>query len=253
MNLQPVCKLNKTEYLEYEDAIAADARGRAFLRQRDAKAQMIAAERVAVLLRRAIGPRPALERESDQVHVLRRELNEISGYIQQTRQEIASLRPDRPGNSSINSATGELDAIVSQTEEATYSILNGAERIQQVAAQIPTSDDVAALASQIENQAIEIMTTCSFQDLTGQRMTRVVNALRFIERRVNTMIEIWGVDGSIPPVVEPADTRPDAHLMNGPQTGGEAVSQNDIDALFSMDGEAASAPVDQDAIDKLFA
>jgi len=204
MILQPVCKLNKTEYLEYEDAIAA-------------------------------------------------ELNEISGYIQQTRQEIASLRPDRPGNSSIDSATGELDAIVSQTEEATYTILNGAERIQQMAAQIPTSDDVAALARQIENQAIEIMTTCSFQDLTGQRMTRVVNALRFIERRVNTMIEIWGVDALVPPVVEAADTRPDAHLMNGPQTGGEAVSQNDIDALFSMDGDAATAPVDQDAIDKLFA
>jgi hypothetical protein len=84
-------------------------------------------------------------------------------------------------------------------------------------------------------------------------MTRVVNALRFIERRVNTMIEIWGVDALVPPVVEAADTRPDAHLMNGPQTGGEAVSQNDIDALFSMDGDAATAPVDQDAIDKLFA
>ena len=37
-------------------------------------------------------------------------------------------------------------------------------------------------------------TACSFQDITGQRTEKVVNVLRFIEQRINAMIEIWGVE-----------------------------------------------------------
>ena len=57
--------------------------------------------------------------------------------------------------------------------------------------------------------------------------------LRYIEQRVNSMIEIWGTDGSLlPVVVPPTDTQPDAHLMNGPATDG-GPSQDDVDALLA--------------------
>jgi Chemotaxis phosphatase, CheZ len=86
----------------------------------------------------------------------------------------------------------------------------------------------------------EILTACSFQDITGQRTTKVVNTLRYLEQRVNSMLEIWGVDslkGLVAPV-EIGDTRPDAHLLNGPSL--EGVSQDDVDAL--LNGTSAAPP-----------
>ena len=41
---------------------------------------------------------------------------------------------------------------------------------------------------------MEIFTACSFQDLTGQRTTKVINVLRYIEQRIGSMIAIWGED-----------------------------------------------------------
>jgi chemotaxis regulatin CheY-phosphate phosphatase CheZ len=98
------------------------------------------------------------------------------------------------------------------------------------------------------------MTACSFQDLTGQRITKVVNALRYIETRINAMIGIWGIDEAAKAEASKADdARPDAHLLNGPQT--EAADQSEIDSLFDAAPAPAatpSQPADQNSIDSLF-
>ena len=106
--------------------------------------------------------------------------------------------------------------------------------------------EASAIAAEIGKQATEIMTACSFQDLTGQRISKVVNALRYIETRINAMIEIWGIDEAARvAATAPADNRPDAHLLNGPQLEG-AADQSEIDSLF----EAAPAPSsDEGAVD----
>jgi chemotaxis regulatin CheY-phosphate phosphatase CheZ len=256
-------RLTEEQYLAFEEAISADPRGRAFLRQRDARSRVIAADQVRRLMRRlAITPtregEPA-QPSSAHVRILRQELQEMSCYIQQTRQEIAALRPAEAGSNRIIAATGELDAIVSATERATSDILNCAERIQAAAARLPKTDELRPTVGEIEAQAIEIMTTCSFQDITGQRTTKVVNVLRYIEQRVNSMVQIWSGDAvDAPAAMEQADTRPDAHLLNGPAAAGTGVSQDDIDALFGgfdapAEEQPAAAPLDQSAIDALLA
>ena len=88
---------------------------------------------------------------------------------------------------------------------------------------------------------------CSFQDITGQRTTKVVNTLRYIEQRVNSMIAIWDLTETTKAKIEPLDKRPDAHLLNGPSSNG--VSQDDVDAMF---GDKAAAPLNQGAVDELF-
>lgn len=252
-----VRRLPKKEYVAFEELISSTADGRAFLRQRDAQARVVALESIRRMVKQLV-PMPQNSSAGNDVPVsvhvkiLRKELLEISAHIQQTRSEIAALRPNDEGDSRILLATSELDAIVSQTERATYDILNGAERIQAVVTKLPPSPE----AKEIGNHAIEIMTACSFQDLTGQRITKVVNALRYIETRINAMIEIWGVDvaGTQPPVKpnkQAHDSRPDAHLMNGPQN--EPADQNEIDSLFdAAPPPPAGAPADQNAIDALF-
>lgn len=243
-------ELTEAEYFQMEEALSQTARGRAFLRMRDRRARVVGVDelnRVAGALERqvnrlaGIDPGSATVRAGDGSNI-QQELSAISQYVQQTRSDIAALRPADSGANRIEAATGELDAIVAATERATTDILNAAERITEWTARIPRTDpELAEVADAIEAWSIEILTSCSFQDITGQRTTKVVNTLRYIEQRVNTMIEIWGVDRTVTVTGsgdfavshrKMNDERPDAHLLNGPQLDGEGVSQDDIDALF---------------------
>ena len=257
MNQPQLLELSETDYLQMEEALSASARGRAFLRMRDRRTRSVASDdfrRIADRLEKqvdrlsgatpqAAAPAPTL------AGGLQQEITALMQHVQQTRSDIAALRPVDSGANRIEAATGELDAIVAATERATTDILNAAERIQEWTARMPRNDDeLAEIADAIEAWCIEILTACSFQDITGQRTTKVVNTLRYIEQRVNTMIEIWGVDKTISMAEMTSagfaashrklnDDRPDAHLLNGPSLG-DGVDQNAIDSLFdSLPGD----------------
>jgi chemotaxis regulatin CheY-phosphate phosphatase CheZ len=237
--------LSEDEFLEIEDALASTPRGRAFLRMRDLRQRVVASEEVRRL---SVSIRDWVTRKVDgggsasHLEILRRELHEMGAYIQRTRHELASLRMkdgEQSGSNRINLATEELDEIVRSTERATSDILNAAEAVLKLAG------DVGGVApdtsSELSAQATEILTACSFQDLTGQRITKVVNTLRYLEQRVNAMIEIWGVE-SARAVEEQMDKRPDAHLLNGPARAGHEKSQTEIDAILNgINGGEAGA------------
>ncbi len=252
MSDAPLLELTEQDYLQMEEALSQTARGRAFLRMRDRRTRIVASDdfhRLAGALERQVdrlrGVEPgAMARVSgDGMPLLQQELTAITQVVRETRSDVASLKPADTGANRIEAATGELDEIVAATERATTDILNATEKIQEITQCIPRDDpDLAELADAIEAWCMEILTACSFQDITGQRTTKVVNTLRYIEQRVNTMIGIWGVERAGVPGAEPAattahrklgDTRPDAHLLNGPQLGGPGVSQDAIDALFA--------------------
>jgi chemotaxis protein CheZ len=173
------------------------------------------------------------------VDVLRLELQEMSASIQQTRSEIAAIKPTDGGNNRIMSATGELDAIVTATERATSEILSAAERVQEIAEKLKEQGGDEDLCDELEAHATAIFMACSFQDITGQRTTKVVQVLHYLEHRVNSMITIWGVQpGDEESVMstanlDPQDQRPDAHLLNGPQAEDKATSQEAVDAMLN--------------------
>jgi chemotaxis regulatin CheY-phosphate phosphatase CheZ len=239
--------LSEDDYLAMEEAVAATAKGRAFLRMRDKRGRVLSSAEIGgqyTELRKILERSAPAEPAPDASHlgILRRELQEMSAYVQQTRKEIAALRPDTPSKNRIVLATGELDAIVSATERATSEILSAAERIQAAAARIASAQDTKPMVDEINAQVIEILTACSFQDITGQRTTKVVNTLRYIETRINSMIAIWGTEGleGLPTEEVNDDTRPDAHLLNGPALSG-GVSQGEVDDMFGSDPITAPA------------
>jgi len=248
MSSQRRPELTEEEYLDIEEALASNARGRSFLRMRDGRARVVALNEVRKLqkeMKDALQKAQAeggASKDDAHIRILREELREMSSYINQTRREIAALRPASDnGTNRIMAATGELEGIVSATERATSEILNGVERIQTLALKLPKGPEVTPIVDEIQMQVTEVLTACSFQDITGQRTTKVVNTLRYLEQRVNSMIEIWGIDGAMPGLTTPAptpdDQRPDAHLMNGPAADG-GPSQADVDALFERLGKA---------------
>ena len=244
--MEQLPQLSDEEFEQIEDAIARSAKGRAFLRRLHRRSLGAATEEVRAMLQEF---RDSWNRQNDAVEagkhvgVLRRELMEMAASIEQARREVAALRPPDGSGDKILSATNELDAIVISTERASFEILNAAERLMDLAGKLRASGADPAMCGEIDMQVNDIFTACSFQDLTGQRTSKVVNALRYIEQRVMAMISIWGEDGLAGIVVkeEQTDSRPDAHLLNGPQLDGHGVSQADVDSMFDSPA-AAPAP-----------
>lgn len=171
---------------------------------------------------------------------IKEELNRIYKAINDTKQEIATLRKTGTSGLELARMTDELDAIVDGTEKATESILHAAEEIDGKAVDLVAALNIQANkddACDIQEQVVKIFEACNFQDLTGQRITKVINAFRFIEQRVDRMMEIWGGIESfkdIEPAVLP-EREGDAALLNGPalESDEDVASQDEIDALFN--------------------
>lgn len=165
------------------------------------------------------------------------ELASMQDAIVSTKQEIAALHGGGFQDDNLGRVTNELDAVVNGTEAATESILSAAESIDELAGNLcaALSEPHNAMASDIQDKIVEIFEACNFQDLTGQRITKVVRTLEFIEERVGSMMEIWGGMESFKDVAPSVDKpEGDAALLNGPslETDVNVANQDDIDALF---------------------
>ena len=175
----------------------------------------------------------------EQCEKLKIELDLIHEAINRTKQEIAMLHGKSFEGDEMARVTGELGAVVGGTEQATQQILEAAESIDQAAsalAKVTSPDQQIQLAEDIQERVVSIFEACNFQDLTGQRISKVMTTMRFIEHHINVMMEIWGgvdaIKAHAPAIVD--DRVGDARLLNGPKglnDDGHA-SQDDIDALF---------------------
>lgn len=238
-----------------ESAVRETARGRSFLDEYARRLRSTEMDKVLAAIDR-LAETQQERMASSALDVLRRELDTMAASIAQTRREIAAIKPEGTGADRISSATEELDFVVRSTERATADILSAAERIQAMSGEFKAKGAEDALCDELENQATNLMIACSFQDLTGQRMNKVVNTLRYLEQRVGAMIQIWGItseEAAAAASHDPIDKRPDAHLLNGPQREGEGVNQDDIDRMLNAPAEEApQATSSQNDIDKLF-
>ena len=157
-----------------------------------------------------------------------RECRALSDYISNARKEIASLQPSDLESARIPRAGLELDAIVQSTEDATNTIMEAAEEIMGA-----DTDDTAAYQELVSNKMIEIFEACTFQDITGQRISKVVETLDYIETRLARFAEHFGVEdmeGHANDAEKERAERKEDLILHGPDDDG--VSQDDIDALF---------------------
>jgi chemotaxis protein CheZ len=176
---------------------------------------------------------------------LKRELVGLFGHLNKLRRELATLQGG--SDHDFASMAETLDDIVQNTEAASNTILESVESIDEMLGPLRAKNDpdVNAVCDKINERVNEVFEACSFQDLTGQRITRLVKGLTFIEERVNAMIKVWGRD-EISKVIDEVkqESQPksaDESLLHGPQSAQTAINQNEVDKLFS-----------QADIDKLF-
>jgi chemotaxis protein CheZ len=164
---------------------------------------------------------------------LYRELEDLARFIQSAKREIAALRPHDIQDEHIPMATDELDAVVAATAHATGEILDRAEALEKLAPTLPPD-----AAAQITDAVTRIFEASNFQDITGQRITKVVKTLKYIESKIDSLVATFGtreLDVPPPPPAVTPDAAPDddSKLLHGPQLPAAANSQAEIDAILA--------------------
>src|SRR5689334_3278654 len=157
----------------------------------------------------------------EQCEKLKVELDLIHDAIARTKGEIAVLHAKSFDGQEMAKVNGELGAVVGGTEQATQQILEAAEAIDQAAsamAKITSPDQQKILSEDIQERVVSIFEACNFQDLTGQRISKVMATMKFIEHHITVMMDIWGgvdaIKAHAPGAVD--DRVGDARLLNGP-------------------------------------
>jgi chemotaxis protein CheZ len=152
-------------------------------------------------------------------------LEHLSHYVQSTKMDIAALRNAEGSQNSFSTAAVELEEIVVESSKATHGIMSAAETIEKVGASL----DKAAAA--IVNDAVtSIYESCAFQDITGQRIAKVIATLQSIETKVVGLARACGGEVETQSIVRTPTA--ESALLNGPQLALNAKSQEEIDRLF---------------------
>lgn len=175
-------------------------------------------------------------------------LASISREIGSMKSEISKLQIHDMKKQRIPEAGRELDAIVEATEDATNTIMEAAEAIMGA-----DPEDHEAFSGLVTDKVMEIFEACSFQDITGQRISKVVQTINHIDERISTFVDRLrllhhDLDAEDAPGEETEEEKRKRELiLHGPQFKGEGVDQSDVDRMLN-DTEDSQ----QSEIDKLF-
>lgn len=158
------------------------------------------------------------------------ELKELLAYIEKAKADLSQIQPKDLSENKIPEASNQLDEVINATEEAATKIMDAAEELGEVAETVD-----GELAEKLENISMKIFEASSFQDITGQRVTKVVNTLKHLEEKLSDLAKAIGdTDSHLSEdkSLSEKDKRDDKDLLQGPQSEAVANDQNAIDALF---------------------
>ncbi|UHC15993.1 hypothetical protein LRS73_26535 [Methylobacterium currus] len=217
----PSLPVPREEYDVIEGAMLETARGRWFLgeyarRNRSADTDVLL-QAIGRLENAVIG-----ERGPSGMERLRYDLIEMAKAISRTKSEIAAIHTPDQDQSQLGAASEALDGIVRTTERATSDILQAAEEVQEVAWTLRETGADSRVCDRLDQNATQIYTACSFQDLTAQRTSRIVNTLRYLEQRLTAMIEIWA-----------SEDDPPAPAAHRPEVRETTLDQDDVDEIVA--------------------
>jgi chemotaxis protein CheZ len=179
---------------------------------------------------------------------LYQEIGELAKFINNAKKELREIQGSQLTEIEIPGATNQLDTIVQMTEAATGKIMDECDKLNTfhndlrerlLAMDPPIDPNAMAGVDDSINEAMTSIThiyeACNFQDITGQRIQKVVRALQEVERQVLRMVVVFGLmqkDSKLDETTK-AELKAEAELLEGPQLPGQGLEQDDIDALLS--------------------
>lgn len=200
--------------------------------------------------------------DRQQMEVLAEQIRHLVLYITKIKKELAAIKHPKSSVDHFNTVADQLNTICETTEEATNTIMESAETILTAVDELSANvkyPDAQNSCTAIMDNTNKIFESCSFHDLTGQRISKIVRIMNRLEGTLDSLVEIVGVKGLGEMPIDSDETIEDVIgmkdgdiAMHGPQTMNEAVSQDDIDALFGDSAPAPKKEVSQDDIDSMF-
>ncbi len=176
---------------------------------------------------------------NEEVIRLKKELVGLFGHMHKIRKELAEIGDPLSEKDHFATMADLLDGIVEGVDNASEKIMENmeaSEELLQKARARVTDKEVLDLLDQISEHDNAVFEACAFQDLTGQRVSKVARSLKFIEEKVKQIIYMWGRDELMALVAElklnEKEEDPDQKLLNGPQRASVAITQDEIDKLF---------------------
>ena len=178
------------------------------------------------------------------------ELGELAKYINNAKKELQDFQPNTLSDEKLPDASDQLAAIVSTTEEATRKIMDSCDEINSIHERVrdrlismdPQLDPDALVSvedalMEAQTSSMQIYEACTFQDLTGQRIQKIVETLKEVERQVLRMVIIFGLNNENAKQIDEEkkkELQSDAELLNGPQLPGNSLEQDDIDDILNQ-------------------
>lgn len=167
------------------------------------------------------------------------EIAKLAEYIGEAKNEIFSIQTNSRAEDAILDASQHLEEVVKATEQATNTIMDAADAVQGAALGIGDPKE-----KQILDATTLIYDACAFQDITGQRIRKVITLLSNIEDRVEKLNNLFGTKPDIVTADNPTPKelkdiilpKDDKELMHGPQLTGQGATQDEIDALLAKFG-----------------
>ncbi len=171
--------------------------------------------------------------EEDPREQMARELRALVDFIERAKSEIVAIRPKTMSSRRLPGAREEIDAVVAHTEKAADRIMDAAERLGEIAGRVEDEE----LSNELQEVSTEIFEASSFQDITGQRLTKVMDVLQHVEERLAALAEAIGdeevEEESAQALDESGEVVNEEALTHGPQLEGQGNSQAEIDALLA--------------------
>ena len=169
--------------------------------------------------------------QQDHIQRLATELCLIQSAICGTEQDRGGRDDSRWTVTPTAHIASELKAVMQGSEQATQKILDAAEDIDQAANNLSAAlkdDFEQGLTQDIRDRVLQIFEASNFQDITSQRVAKVLASLGRLEHQIARALDELKRIAAAPPV-------------HGPGLPGDRdhVTQSDVDSMFGGDIQSA--------------
>ena len=232
--------ISEEDYRAIEEAVMETARGRWFLAEYAKRNRVSDTVRVVEAID-SLKSYISTEHDPADMLQLRLDILDMTQTIEQIKTEIANTGNDGTTNSDAHM---ELNVVLDETEDATSNILSSAEKIQEILWELKETDKDNVGLDKIDELITDVYMACSFQDLTGQRLRKVVGLTSDIEQRLKNMVSLWDADELLQYKESDSTKHEEEHLKNGPAMPADAQEQDDIDAVLSAEDAGLESALD---------
>lgn len=222
MSAQPPA-LREEDYETIEAAVMETGRGRWFLgeyarRNRSSDTHIVldaVAKLETALSKKLSAPAAAPSHASP-------DIEDMSEAVTRLYDDLAKLRHENetqnPSYSDI-----QLESAVGSMQQTIHRILNSAEDIQETAWALREIGTNTEFCDRLDRNATDIQNSCSLQNLSGQRISKIVSTLQYIEKRLKKLNN---------ETEAPANSGVEMFLLNGPLLQRQGLEQNDADDIL---------------------